>query len=125
MVQLQLLAALLVISVARQTESQLLSHWKRHQLKLVGKLTTKARRMVKPKVSVNLMAGRLAVMVTPAEAIAVLSSIALASSDDVILKHELWIGLNDRKEENVYEWEDGRQVADTIDIFGEGIMHTL
>ncbi|ELU01002.1 hypothetical protein CAPTEDRAFT_195552 [Capitella teleta] len=42
-----------------------------------------------------------------------------ASSENAVLQRGLWIGLNDKKEENVYEWEDGRKIADTIDLFGE------
>ncbi|ELU09168.1 hypothetical protein CAPTEDRAFT_189871 [Capitella teleta] len=124
MVQIQLLVALLVISVTRQTQSQRLgcsnSDYTYLGSKCYKTVFEPGNTYGEAKSVCESDGGRLAVMATPAEAIAVLSSIALASSDDVILQHGLWIGLNDRKEENVYEWEDGRQVAGTIDLFGEG-----
>ncbi|ELT97007.1 hypothetical protein CAPTEDRAFT_199779 [Capitella teleta] len=123
MVQLQLLVALLVISVTRQTQSQRLGCTNSDYTYLGSKcyktVFEPGKTYGEAKSVCESDGGRLAVMATPAEAIAVLSSIALASSDDTILQHGLWIGLNDRKEENVYEWEDGRQVADTLDLFGE------
>ncbi|ELU02544.1 hypothetical protein CAPTEDRAFT_196723 [Capitella teleta] len=124
MTQLQFLAALLVISVARQTQAQQLGCTNSDYIYLgskcyktvlePGKTYCEAKNVCKSD------GGRLAAMATPVEAIAVLSSIALASSEGTVQQqHGLWIGLNDKKEENVYEWEDGRKVSDTIDLFGE------
>ncbi|ELT97843.1 hypothetical protein CAPTEDRAFT_226815 [Capitella teleta] len=236
MAQLQLLAALLVISVARQTQAQLIrcenSNYTFHGSKCYKTVLEAGKTYGEAKSGCESDGGRLAVMATPVEAIAILSSIALmgrfgkqnaggvicacatafgdwnserkhpakeersrkmiqwrrllnfletdrgaeepalaksqrrhsgvsgpvtiasvacaettnqmrnmarthgppahyyvnathlravrhGSSEDAMQQNGLWIGLNDRKKENVYEWEDSRQIADSIDLFGQ------
>ncbi|ELU10560.1 hypothetical protein CAPTEDRAFT_194028 [Capitella teleta] len=63
--------------------------------------------------------GRLALMSTSEEAIAVLTSMHMASNWQTLRRTEkVWIGMHARANENAYEWEDGQLVAGTIDLFG-------